>query len=251
MKKQPFIALLILISSLLFQNVQAQEFNAGETLKFRLYYGFLNAGHATLSLLETEWNGQEIYFARAVGKTTGLTDKLYNVYDVYSSFFDKETCLPLKAIRDIVEGNYTRYNEVTYDHEKQYLVSQASGKHEFEGLMFDVVSAFYYMRRKGFGELAPGDILKIPTYFTDEFWDLEIRYRGKENVTTDLGTIPCYKFVPVVEPGRVFDREDDLKVWISDDGNFIPIRIQMDLIVGSFKADLESYSNLAKPLGIE
>ena len=251
MKRTTFIIITLLLL-FISQKSKSQAFQSGEEITFKMYYGFVTGGTATLSLMETKINGREIYYARAVAKTVGVANSIYNVYDVYSSFFDKETCLPIKDIRDVTEGNYKRYNEVTYNHDKQVLTSQKSGKHNFEGKIFDIVSAFYYARKENlFANLAINETIKIPTYFTDEFWDLEIRFKGYETIETNLGTIRCMKFVPLVEPGRVFDREDDLKIWISDDSNYIPIRIQMDLIVGSFKGDLVSYKNLVTELKFE
>jgi hypothetical protein len=47
-----------------------------------------------------------------------------------------------------------------------------------------------------------------------------------------------------VQSGRVFKEQESVTVWISDDENKIPIRIQASLAVGSIKADLEAYKGL-------
>jgi hypothetical protein len=39
-------------------------------------------------------------------------------------------------------------------------------------------------------------------------------------------------------------------MWLTNDKNKIPIRIQADLLVGSIKADLEKFSGIANPLEI-
>ena len=51
-------------------------------------------------------------------------------------------------------------------------------------------------------------------------------------------------FKPYVFSGRVFKEQESVTVWISDDDNKIPLRIQANLVVGSIKADLESYIGL-------
>ena len=51
-------------------------------------------------------------------------------------------------------------------------------------------------------------------------------------------------FRPLVQSGRVFKEQESVTVWISDDENKIPIRIQASLAVGSIKADLEAYKGL-------
>ena len=58
------------------------------------------------------------------------------------------------------------------------------------------------------------------------------------------------KFLPVVQTGRVFKDDDDMKIWFSNDSNFIPVRIQLDMILGSAKADLIEYSGIMHELNI-
>jgi hypothetical protein len=117
-----------------------------------------------------------------------------------------------------------------------------------ENGIFDIISAFYYARRVSFKNLKPGDIVQFKTFFDDREFLLEVKFRGIEVIKTSLGKFRCMKFNPLVEPGRVFDTENDVTFWVSDDKNFIPIRMQMNLMVGSFKTDLIEYKGLKYPL---
>ena len=63
-----------------------------------------------------------------------------------------------------------------------------------------------------------------------------------------MGKFKCLKFVPVVEPGRIFKNKDDMTFWLSDDDNKVPIRVKFDMIVGSFKCDLVSVRSQKFPL---
>jgi hypothetical protein len=45
----------------------------------------------------------------------------------------------------------------------------------------------------------------------------------------------------------VFEADEDVTVWISDDKNKIPILIQSKIIVGSIKAELSAYEGLVHP----
>ena len=47
---------------------------------------------------------------------------------------------------------------------------------------------------------------------------------------------------------RVFKNKDAMTVWVTDDLNHIPVRIQTDIRVGSLKVDLKQYENLKNPL---
>ena len=49
----------------------------------------------------------------------------------------------------------------------------------------------------------------------------------------------------------VFKKDESLTMWITADKNRIPIKIKADIIVGSIRIDLESFSNLNNPFEIK
>ncbi len=225
-------------------------YQPGEELKYKMYYGWIKGGEAKLKLRTTYLFGQKVHHVKAVGKTVGVADRIYNVYDVYESYFDPETGLPLKHIRDVKEGDYKRYNEVIFNHETNTVKSKKSGYVDVPTNCLDVVSAFYYARRTQFDQLKEGDVLVFQTYFHDEVWPLKVRYKGLETIKLDLGKIECMKFKPVVEKG-VFKDEDALSIWVTNDKNYIPVRVEMDFFVGSFRTDLIDYKKLLYPLNFK
>ena len=228
-----------------------KAFGENESLTYLLHWGPLEGGLANTMVRTTTYKGKEVYYGRVLAKTTGIADALFKVKDIYSSYFDRETLLPYKAIRDIHEGSYTYYNEVDFFHGKKMVYSQKSGEHEVPDGILDMVSTLYYLRSMDFSGLRDGDVIKIITYFGDEIFPFDFRYRGRENIKTQLGKFRCYKFVPIVEPGRMFESEDDMIVWITADKNQVPIRVQLDMLVGSVRCDLMLHSGLKydlKPL---
>ena len=77
---------------------------------------------------------------------------------------------------------------------------------------------------------------------------MKIKYLGKEIVNSDLGKINCLKFCPVIQKGRVFKREEDLTLWVSDDMNHVPIRLQGEILFGSIKMDISAVAGLVGTL---
>jgi hypothetical protein len=68
---------------------------------------------------------------------------------------------------------------------------------------------------------------------------------GYETVNSKIGDIRCYKFIPIVQTGRAFEDEDDMKIWISADANKVPVRVQFDLFIGSLRCDLINFSDFS------
>ncbi len=253
MKKLAVLILVVLVSGSFGQmdsspsdksSRKTASFRDGEKLTYSMKYGFIHGGDASLTLRKTVYNNRQVYHARAYAKSVGITDKLFKVEDIYESYFDPLTCLPYKSIRNISEGGYKYYNEVTFAHKDSSLYSQKSGHFEIPPDILDMVSSLYFLRNMNLDTLKNGDVINIVTFFGDEIFPFPLRYRGHETVKTRLGRYLCHRFDPVVEVGRIFESEDDMTIWISADGNKVPIRVRFDMIVGGVLCDLSAYENL-------
>jgi hypothetical protein len=255
MKKLVAVVFLVLLTGILAHPVLCQKvptqqaFSSGEQLKYVAHFGLINAGAATLHIRDSVYLGKNVFHAKAQAYTTGLADKLYKVRDIYESLFDTTSGLPYFSIRNIKEGGYKYYNEVQFFHKDKKIISKRSGEKVVPAEILDMLSAYYYMRNAMFDKIKKvGDTVVLDTYFADEIFPLKMRYVGDEKVRTKMGKFNAMKFSPVVEPGRVFDSEDDVTIWISKDKNYIPLQIRIDLIIGSIKCDLVEYSGLKHKL---
>lgn len=237
-------------------NVFSQTaYKEGEHFKFKISYGIINAGVATLDLKSTTYNGKSVYHAKGIGYTTGITKTFFKVYDDYQSYFDKKTGVPYRYIRKIDEGGYTKNQEGFFDHSsKTVLVKDYKGKtnntFNVTTNVQDIVSSFYYLRNHPkIDKLKNGESIEIDMFFDDEIYKFKLKFIGKEEIKTNFGKINTLKFRPLVQSGRVFKEQESLTVWISDDVNKIPLKVQASLAVGSLKAELVKYSGLKQKLG--
>ena len=73
-------------------------------------------------------------------------------------------------------------------------------------------------------------------------------FLGKEVKNTKFGNIECLKFKPTTIKSRIFRGEGSITIWLSNDQNRVPVRIQADLVIGSIKADLNNFDGLVSPL---
>lgn len=231
------------------QGMPDSPYEPGENLQYIISYGFINGGKASITINKDILLKDSVYHFVITARTTGIADILYRVHDTYESFVNPYTDLPAKAIRNIREGNYRKYNEVVFDHttrsDSSIVYSQSSGKHIVPKNIHDIISGFYYFR-KYFRDyhFKKGELIHIDTYFTNEIWPLKIRYIGNETIRTKLGKVNCMKFNPITEVGRVFETEDDMSVWFSRDKNFLPVKVRFDMWVGAVKINLVEYEGL-------
>jgi hypothetical protein len=253
--------LIILIVLLIFQTEflsQAQTYQAGEKVEYIIHYGLLNGGQASLSLQKDTFGGKEVLHSVFVVQTTGLADALYKIKDIYESFINPLTQLPVKSIRNVTEGRYRRYNVVLFDHKTRkdsaVLLSDLTGKHITPQNIHDILSCFYFFRKSIMAnnpDLKKGDVVTIMTWFTDELYPIKLRFVGIDEVRTRAGKLKCYKFNPLTESGRVFKDTEGASFWFSADKNYLPVKARFDIFVGSFTVDMSNYEGLATPLDIK
>lgn len=249
-------SLLTFLLVFVFQLTHSQNvYDAGEQFKFKISYGFVNAGVATLELKNATLDGKSVFHAKGIGYTTGVTKTFFKVYDDYQSYFDKNTGKPYRYIRKIDEGGYTKNQEGFFNHSAQNVLVK-DYKHNNQKTISitsniqDIVSAFYYLRNQpGINSLKKGESIEIDMFFDDEIYKFKLKFLGKEEIKTNFGKINSLKFRPYVQAGRVFKEKESLTVWISDDANRVPLKIQASLLVGSLKAELSSYKGLKYKLG--
>lgn len=231
-------------------------FKDGEWFEFRIYYGIFNASYASLSLEKKELDGKEVFHAKGYARTTGLARWFFKVEDHYETYFDAENGLPYKFIRDIDEGGYTKNVEIQFDHDSLLARINDKKKKEqynipFEPNAQDLLSSFYYLRNfYPEDEIKENESFSINMFFDQENYVFQLKFLGKETINTKFGKVPCLKFRPMVQSGRVFKEQESVTLWVSADKNKIPIRIQADIVVGSIYADLENFKNLNHPFSI-
>lgn len=226
-----------------------EAFQKGEFLKFKLHYGIINAGWATLEVKNEDKNfgGRPAYHVVGIGESEGAFDWFFKVRDRYESYIDQKAIAPWVFIRRVDEGGYKINQNYVFNHYKKSV--NADGKHfDVPAYTQDMLSAFYYTRCIDFSNAKPGEVFSLDSFVDNELYPTKMRFVGKETIKTDLGTFRCLKFRPIVQRGRVFKKEEDLNVWVTDDKNHIPIRAQAELLVGSIKMDLTEYKNLAHPI---
>ena len=255
MKKLIFT--ILALTCLAFDSQKGDSFDTGELFKFRIHYGIVNAGYATLEIKDATISNKKVYHAVGKGYTTGMSKFFFKVEDLYESYFDKETGSPYRYVRKIDEGGYTKNQEGFFNqNENKVLVKDYKRKSEKTIVVTDnvqdIVSSFYFLRNHpSIDKLKSGEAITIDMFFDDEITKFKLKFIGREDITTKFGKVSCMIFRPLVQTGRVFKEKESLTLWITDDDNKVPIRIKADLAVGSLKADLDEYKGLKSPLKVK
>ena len=226
-------------------------FSAGEEISYTVYYAvagiYIDAGNATFTNVLEKINGRPVYHISGVGKTNPSYDWIYKVRDKYETFIDTGSLQPLKFLRNVDEGGYKKYENITFNRNANTAVT-TEGVFKVPDCVQDVLSAVYYARNIDFNKYKVNDKVPFTMFLDNEVYNMYIRYLGKETVKTKYGKFKAIKFKPLLIKGTIFEGGEKMTVWVSDDANHIPIRIESPIVVGKVKVDMMTSKNLRYPL---
>jgi len=262
------LAIFVLLSSFIgetrkdFIALKNTSFGIGEVLEYRVNFGFFTVGKAS-TVIEKKiftMNSRPCYKVDAYGETLGFVSWITKVNDQWGAYIDTAALVTHVSYRKIREGNYRKDEIITYDHDKLQAEVKVLNKetgvygepkyYQTPDNVRDMVAGFMYLRVIDFAKYKKGDTLAISGFFEDTPYNMKIIYAGTENVNTKIGKVPCHKLVPVMPDNKLFDGENSITCWISNDGNKIPVKIQAKMFIGSTGIQLVGFKGLRNQLKI-
>jgi len=234
-----------------FCGVTNTAFQVNERITYKVYYTlagvYIYAGEAVFSSILEQLNGKTVYHVTGAGNSNGFVDNFFKVRDKYETYIDTGTMQPLKFIRNVDEGGYKKYENVSFNKISNTAVT-TNGVFKVPACVQDVISAIYYARNIDFRKMKPNDTIPFSMFLDNQVYGLYIRYLGKETIKTKYGKFRTIKFKPLLIKGTIFEGGEKMTVWVSDDPNHIPVRVESPISVGSVKVDMMDFRNRRSPL---
>ena len=252
-----FIQLLILLSSF-FKPVDNNicrlpntSFKEGEKIKYSIYYNvvgiYVNAGKAEFTTQLSNFEGKDTYTFTAIGKSNSRSDCISKVRDVYESIVDAKTFLPYQFTRNINEGSFHQTDLISFN-QKARTANTLGNTYSTSDCTYDVISAIYAARNINYDNLQMNEKVYLNFFLDKELFPSYFKYLGREQITTQYGVFKAIKLAPLLVKGTMFKGGEQMTIWVTDDANHIPVRIQTPIIVSNIKVDMVGYENLRHPL---
>jgi hypothetical protein len=231
--------------------IKNTAFKAEEEVRMKVFYStlgmYVGAGEAVFTSSLERLNGKPVYHFTGTGSTYSFFDNFFKVRDKYESYVDTTNLLPVKFVRNVDEGGYKKYNNVTFNQAANTAIS-TNGVFKVTDCIQDVVSMVYYCRNINFDKYKVDDKIMFDMFLDDEVFHMYIRYMGKEKIKTRYGKFNAIKIKPLLIKGTIFEGGEKMTAWLSDDPNHLLLRAESPIAVGSIKVDMMSYKNLRYPL---
>jgi len=235
-------------------------FTKGELLEFRVHFGIFTVGRANIEVHPQLYNIQDklCYKMDVNGWTTGAIGWVAKVDDNWGAYVDSANLLPYISWRNIREGKYRKNELVNFNHQDNVVeakvIDNKTGKFK-EPLYYDVpdnirdiIGGFMFVRSIDFSALEPMDTIRLDAFFEDTIYDFRIMYLGKDRVKTKVGEINALKLMPIMPKNKVFDGENAITLWLSDDANKALLKAEANMFIGKAGIELVNYQGLKEEL---
>jgi hypothetical protein len=228
-------------------------FRTGERLSYDISWSsFITATAATATVAVREKRrayGSVAYYIVAEGQPTPFLAAFYSVYYKADTWLDAYTLLPLRA-SIFSQERARRESEVTlFDQARRRARFEAQGATtnawdlKLPPQTRDPVSAIFAMRTL---PMKAGTRTLMPMTLNGGLYQVRVTIDRKEPVATPMGTLPAWHITPLMlEDGRPVASPRGMTLWISDDARRLPLKMQVEMAVGTFNLTLREVHGAA------
>lgn len=237
---------------------QNYPFNEGEVLTYDMYfkYGLLNAkaGESTLSVTDKGYGGEDAYQFTLHAKSAGAAKAFMHVADTLTSYVSKDL-KPLAFVKNAHEGGDHTIEQASYQYDDGDIsvhtnrirndVLRFDTTLVSEHPIYDMVSILYFARTLDYSSLKNGEKLTISYLSGKRMETMDIIYRGLETVTANDGReYYCIRLSMILNEKAFEDKNEAMQVYITNDMNRVPVRIDSKLKKGSTRIVLKAYEGV-------
>lgn len=228
-------------------NSEEVKFYPGEKMTFEVRWSFIVAAETTLEVLPSEdLDGTPSLHFVYTAKTSPFVDNFYKVRDRIESWTDtglKKSLLykkrhEKKTVKEVtVQFDWNKFEA------RQIKNGNITDTVTIEENTFDPLSVFYAFR---VGRPDEHNCIKINLTDGKKVILANAKLLEKQKITIAEKSYDTILVEPEIEGiSGVFQktRNSSMQIWITDDNKRIPVRIKSRVTVGSFIADLVSYSS--------
>lgn len=234
---------------------KSYPFKPGEKLTYNMKFGWFNVGEAVL------WLDPEFHYPAGKSKphyhlqfivTTASWFKIFSKLSVcMETMVEAELLQPLRSDRDMegkgsidIRHDYFTYaDSITVD---AYIEDLDEWRHHsfVKGNVpvRDALSTYMWLRSRDRSQYV--DPVEIRTFFSNDLYEFKMLAGSKTTYKYQGRKVRALEFGLDFPEGEYFESGKTGKVVMSNDANRFPLRLEIDMTVGSFVFDLQKVENM-------
>ncbi|GAB4236094.1 MAG: hypothetical protein Tsb0034_10540 [Ekhidna sp.] len=228
---------------------QKYPFKPGERLVYKMNFGWFNVGEAEMWLdPELHYQNSKPHYNLQFHAKTASWFKVFSKLEIcMESLIQADNLQPYKSHRDLegknridIRHDFFKYgdsikvNAYIEDIDQWRYHTFPNGNVPIR----DALSTYLWLRSKRGRELEKP--IELRTFFTNDLYEFSMRPKGRTTYKYGGDKIAAREFELVFPEGEYFDKGKTGKVILTDDERMLPLKLEIDMSVGSFKFQLES-----------
>jgi len=254
---QKLIAFLLLLPTFVLS--QNTAIGSKEKLVYSASYnvsGLLtDIAEVTMETSEVSTSSSTLLRLKCSAATYTSFDSYFKIRDLYESYVSPKSLTPYLYKRDINEGTYNKFEQYKFNHKQNNVEStmrkkRRSGDTEDKKTVpiadgtRDIVSTIYNIRNFDFKNFKQGSIQKFSFLFDNKTMTINVKYLGKETLSTSIGKKDCYKLAISLSNSTLLKGNNDNLLWLTADANKVPVYAKFKIAVGSGELKIKTASGL-------
>lgn len=224
-----------------------KAFAESETQNYSVRWGPIPAGQGTIGVLGIEKvDGRPAYHVFMEIKTTGATASIHQYNERTEAWLDKETLLTLRAVKQTRETGYSRDEAIVFDqacqrYEKSEFRPDTGAKDRKQDRLppntLDMLGYFFYLRTLPLSDGAHYDLTLLSG---DHVWPVTVNVVRHTKISGPSGWHDTFFLEPSARISSPNTKLRQIEAWFNADEKKVPVRLRMELKIGSITAELTS-----------
>ena len=202
------------------------------------------AGHAYMKTEEgTDADGRQARRLVTTIRSNDFISVFFPVKNHVDSLVDAETLLPRHLLFERREGSRHEQFDVTFDR----LINRVTVVKDGESSFHDIppgshgpLSCLYFLRTMP--NLEPGSSVYLDIHHDRKNYKVEVKVEAVESVSGPWGEVEAIRLLAVMPFRGIFLNEGNIRIWITNTEERVPVMMQARVIVGSATALIEKWS---------
>ena len=215
-----------------------------ENYRYGISLWGIPAGHAYMKTEEvTDADGRPARRLVTTIRSNDFISVFFPVKNHVDSLVDAETLLPRRLLFERREGSRHEKFDVTFDRVINRVTVMKDGKssvHDIPPGSHGPLSCLYFLRTMP--NLEPGTSVYLDIHHDRKNYNVEVKVEAVEAVSGPWGEVEAIRLLAVMPFRGIFLNEGNIRIWITNTKERVPVMMEARVIVGSATALIEKWS---------
>ena len=216
---------------------------ADEDFRYAISLWGIPAGHATMAT-EQLVTADGLPARRLVTtiRSNDFISAFFPVRNHVDSLVDLRTMLPRRLVFQRREGGRHERFAVTFDRIANQVTVLKDGKssvHDIPPGTHGPLSCLYFLRTMP--NLVPGSSVYLNIHHDRKNYKVEVKIEAIESISGPWGEVETIRLLAIMPFRGIFLNEGNIRIWVTNTPERVPVKMEARVIVGSATAVLEGW----------